>query len=254
MKTLKKLATATLLMAGSCIMAQSTGVIRGTITDSDGAPLYGTVIKVLEDSAMVTGTTTDFDGNYSIKDITPGEYNLQISSLGKATQLIQHVTVDPSQVAYVSTKLTAADYTLKQVEVVVKSFEKTIINPLYSTMTAIRLEQIQKMPVTPGDIISIAVNVTPGVMPTDDGKDLYVRGSRRGSTQYIIDGNKVMGSAEVPGLGIAGMEVLTGGVPAEYGDCTGGIVIITTKDYKWEMRRKDIQRRAREEAKKKIGS
>lgn len=253
MKTLKKLATAALLMTGSCIMAQSTGVIRGTITDSDGAPLYGTVIKLMEDSTFLTGTTADFDGNYIIKDITPGNYNIQFEALGKAAQRIEGVIVDPSQVAYVSTKLAAATYTLNTAEVFTKAFEPTIVNPLYTTMTAIRLEQIQKMPVTPGDIVSIIINVTPGVMPTDDGKDLYVRGSRRGSTQYIIDGNKVMGSAEVPGLGIAGMEVLTGGVPAEYGDCTGGIVIITTKDYKWEMRRKAIQRKAREEVKK-IGS
>jgi outer membrane receptor protein involved in Fe transport len=254
MKTLNKLIAAAFIMTGNYMMAQSTGVIRGTITDADGAPLFGAAVKVLEDSTFVTGTTSDFDGNYNIKDITPGNYDVQIEALGKAAQRIQGVIVDPSQVAYISAKLTAATYMLKEAEVVVRPFEKTIINPLYSTMTSIRLDQIEKMPATPGDIIAIAVSVTPGVMPTDDGKDLYVRGSRRGSTQYIIDGNKTMGSPEVPGLGIAGMEVLTGGVPAEYGDCTGGIVIITTKDYKWEMRRKDMERRNREESKKKKSS
>jgi outer membrane receptor protein involved in Fe transport len=161
------------------------------------------------------------------------------------------VNVDPSQVAYVSTSLNPGDNTLNTVVVEEKVFQKTVINPIYSTMTSIRLDQIEKMPVSPGDIVAIAVNVTPGVMPTNDGKDLYIRGSRRGSTQYIIDGNKVMSTPDVPGLGISGMEILTGGVPAEYGDCTGGIVIITTKDYKWEMRKKEIQQRNREEEKKK---
>ncbi|MCE3280361.1 MAG: enterobactin receptor protein [Bacteroidetes bacterium] len=247
MKTLKHILAASLLMTCSCIIAQSTGIVRGTITDTDGAPLFGAQVRVLDDTTMITGAVTDFDGNYSIREITPGYYNLEISSLGKVKQRIKKVEIDPSQVAYVSVKLEGASYTLKTMEFVEKAFEKTIINPTYSTMTSIRLDQIEKMPVSKGDIIAIAVSVTPGVMATDDGKDLYVRGSRRGSTQYIIDGNKVLGSPETPGLGIAGMEVLTGGVPAEYGDCTGGIVIITTKEYKWEMRRKEMQRRDREE-------
>jgi hypothetical protein len=63
-----------------------------------------------------------------------------------------------------------------------------------------------------------------------------------------------MSVPEVPGPGIAGMEVLTGGVPAEYGDCTGGLVIITTKEYKWEMRKKEklIKERKEREAEKAI--
>ena len=105
------------------------------------------------------------------------------------------------------------------------------------------------MAVQKGDIVSMIINVTPGVMPTPDGKNLYIRGSRQGSTGYYIDGNKIMSSAEVPGIGIAGIEVITGGVPAEYGDCTGGVVIITTKEYKMEMRRKEMRKREREEQK-----
>lgn len=250
MKTLKHFLAAALLMAGNYLPAQSTGVIRGTITDNDGAPIFGAVIKVMEDSAFVTGAATDIDGNYCIRQITPGDYNLEISSMGMAMQRIKKVEVDPVQVAYVSTKLAPANNTLKTIEVVERTFEKPLINPTFR-MTSISFDQIDKMPVTPGDIISIAVNVTPAVMPTDDGKDIYIRGSRRGTTQYIIDGNKIMGSPETPGMGIAAMEIFTGGVPAEYGDCTGGIVVITTKEYKWEMRKKEIERRNREEAKKK---
>ncbi|HEX8517491.1 MAG TPA: TonB-dependent receptor [Bacteroidia bacterium] len=245
MKTLTRISVAALLMTGNLIYAQTTGMVRGTITDQDAAPIFGAVIRVLEDSTMVAGASTDPDGNYTIKQISPGDYDIEISSMGMTPQRIRKVNIDPAQVAYVSTKLNPADNTLGTVVVEEKAFEKTIINPIYSTMTSIRIDQIEKMPVSKGDIVALAVSVTPGVMPTDDGKDMYVRGSRRGSTQYIIDGNKVMNSPEVPGLGIAGMEVLTGGVPAEYGDCTGGIVIITTKEYKWEMRKKEMQRRDR---------
>jgi hypothetical protein len=251
MKTLKHLLIAALIGTGQLALAQSSGTVRGTITDNEGAPLFGAIVRVMDDSTYITGASTDPDGNYTIKDITPGYYDLEVAYTGMAKQRIRKVNVDPEQVAYVNTKMKSADNTLNVVVIEEKVYEKTIVNPLYTTMTAIRHDQIEKIPVTPGDIIQIVVGITPGVLATDDGKDLYVRGSRRGSTQYIIDGNKVMGSPDVPGLGIEGIEVLTGGVPAEYGDCTGGIVIITTKDYKWEMRRKEMQRRQREEAQKK---
>jgi outer membrane receptor for ferrienterochelin and colicin len=90
--------------------------------------------------------------------------------------------------------------------------------------------------------------VTPSVLATPNGKGLYVRGSRSGATSYIVDGNKTMQVPNVPGLGIAEMEVLTGGIPAEYGDCTGGVVIITTKDYMWEASRKKIAKENKEES------
>jgi outer membrane receptor protein involved in Fe transport len=143
---------------------------------------------------------------------------------------------------------------MKTIEVTSESYEKPIINPTFSTVTSISIDQIEKGATPKNDIIRIVTNLTPGVMPTDDGKDLYMRGSRRGTTAYYIDGNRAIGSPEVPGLGISSIEVLTGGVPAEYGDCTGGLVIITTKEYKTEMRRKQMARTAwkeRQESEKK---
>lgn len=250
MKTFIKTLTAVLLISAGTISAQSTGTIRGTIKGNDEEPLFGAIVRLYEDSTLVTGASTDMDGNFSLQQVIPGDYDIEISYLNMGTKRIRKVNVDPSQVAYVNTKL--SPNTLGVVEVTSEKFEKSIINPTYSSMTPISIDQIDHMAVTKGDIIGMIVNLAPGVQPTDDGKDLYIRGSRRGSTQYIVDGNKVMGSPEIPGMGIAGMEVLTGGVPAEYGDCTGGIVIIITKEYKWEMRKKEMQRRDREEREKSV--
>ena len=137
--------------------------------------------------------------------------------------------------------------TLGIVEVISDKWEKPIIDSRFSDLTTISIEQIENSAVGKSDIVSLMISVTPGIQPTEDGKDIYMRGSRQGSTGYYVDGNRTMGVPEVPGQGIASMEVLTGGVPAEYGDCTGGLVIITTKEYKWEMRKKEMQRRDRAE-------
>jgi hypothetical protein len=47
----------------------------------------------------------------------------------------------------------------------------------------------------------------------------------------MIDGEKVIGSFDVPSQSVRGMTVYTGGVPACYGDFTGGLVMITTKSF-----------------------
>ena len=48
-------------------------------------------------------------------------------------------------------------------------------------------------------------------------------------TFYYIDGIKVRGSTSLPKSAIEEVSVMTGGVPANYGDATGGIISITTR-------------------------
>ena len=56
-----------------------------------------------------------------------------------------------------------------------------------------------------------------------------MRGSRENATSYYVDGIKVRGAIGVPTSGIEQITVVTGGLPAQYGDATGGIISVTTK-------------------------
>ncbi|MCW3083260.1 MAG: enterobactin receptor protein [Bacteroidetes bacterium] len=249
MKTIRLFLIASFAMTGSYIMAQNSATIKGTVTDSKGKPMPYATVALMEDSTITAAVNTDDNGDYAFKQVVPGIYTLQFSFVGFNTKKVKKVDADPEQIAYVNTSMQESSTTLKEAEVVA-TYEKQIINPKFSTITPIKIDQIEHMAVAKGDIVAMIIAVTPAVMASEDGKNIYVRGSRSGSTQFIVDGNKVMpnSSPDVPGPGIASMEVLTGGVPAEYGDCTGGIVIITTKEYQWEMRRKEMERRARAEA------
>lgn len=247
MKTIKNILLASFIISCQLLNAQSTGIIKGTVSDSTGSPMPLLTVAVLEESTIVTAATTDFNGDYTIKDLTPGEYTLQFSFVGCTTKKIKGVIVDPSKIAYVSTKMSSSSIMLGTAEKV-ETLTQSIINPTFSTITPIRIDQIEHMPMNPGDIVAMVAAVTPAAMPTEDGLDIQIRGARVGTTQYIVDGNKLIGSPEVPGLSISNMEVITGGIPAEYGDTIGGVVIITTKDYKWEMRRKAMAKREKEKS------
>ena len=63
----------------------------------------------------------------------------------------------------------------------------------------------------------------------DTGGALNVRGSRSDATAYYVDGVKIVGSTNILSqAAIDQMTVVTGGVPAQYGDATGGIISIVT--------------------------
>ena len=46
---------------------------------------------------------------------------------------------------------------------------------------------------------------------------------------FYIDGIKVRGSTNLPKSAIEEVSVMTGGVPANFGDATGGIISVTTR-------------------------
>ena len=66
-----------------------------------------------------------------------------------------------------------------------------------------------------------------GITHTMNG--LNFRGSRSDAVYYYIDGIKVIGNPKIPQSAINQLTVYTGGLPANYGDVTGGIISIETK-------------------------
>ncbi len=69
-----------------------------------------------------------------------------------------------------------------------------------------------------------------GITNTMNG--LNFRGSRSDAVNYYIDGIKVIGNPKIPQSAINQLTVYTGGLPANYGDVTGGIISIETKSSK----------------------
>ncbi|MBP9796565.1 MAG: TonB-dependent receptor plug domain-containing protein, partial [Chitinophagales bacterium] len=75
------------------------------------------------------------------------------------------------------------------------------------------------------------VRNAPKVYENESTGGLSIAGARETSTLYVVDGIRIMGSTYIPLNAIAEINVFTGGIPANYGDFTGGVVEITTKGY-----------------------
>ena len=89
---------------------------------------------------------------------------------------------------------------------------------------------------------------------SDDGRQISFRGARIGDVLYIVDGVRQRSTnVSIPSQAISVINVWHGGVPAQYGDFMGGVVVIETMSYfDWENQQevKRLIRKKNEELEK----
>ncbi len=206
------------------IAQTQSGSIKGTITENDTdetVPMANIVLEL--NGVVVAGAVADFDGDYTIKPINPGSYTVKISFIGFASKEISDVLVSANKITFINAKLKNSSSVIGEVELI--EYVVPLIDPDKSGTTKTK-EEITALPTR--NVASVAAQ-TAGIYQEDEGGDLNVRGSRSDATFYYIDGVKVRASNKLPQASIEQMTVITGGLPASYGDATGGIISITTR-------------------------
>ncbi len=217
---------AALLAVGPLAAQVGSGTLKGKIMDIDAdSPLPFASVVLFLNGNQVSGTNTDFDGEYTIKPVQPGTYDVLISFVGYQSQKITGVKVTANKIRFVNAELSAG-VMMQEAEVV----EYTV--PLIDkdggasggTMTR---EDIDKMPGR--SAASIATTIA-GASTAGTGGGISIRGARPSSTWVYIDGIKVRGSSALPKSAIEEVQVVTGGIPANIGDATGGVINISLRN------------------------
>lgn len=222
----KILFTSVLAFMGMFASAQS-GALKGKITDADkkDQPIPFAQVVVKLGGKIVNGATTDMDGNYTVKPIDAGKYDVEVSFMGYGTQRIQGVIIYANKDRYLDVKLKPTVDELEGVTII--EYKVPLIDKdRTSSGGTITKEQIDKMSARGANDIAVTVG---GVFSNDNGQMGGIRGARTGGTATFIDGVRVIGSANLPKAAIEQVSVITGGTPAMYGDLTGGIINITTR-------------------------
>lgn len=212
-----------LLIGGSVSLEAQTSVF-GTVTDAEtGEPVLFCNVALFRNDVLQTGTQTDFDGVYSITNIDPGSYDIEVSYVGYQTRRITGVLVQAGRANKVDLEMEPG-VQLDVVEII--GYKVPLIEQDNTTQGGtVTAEQIQRLPSK--DINAIVANVA-GTSSSDEGGAITVKGSRSDATDYYIDGIRVRGNM-IPQTEIEQLQVITGGIEAQYGDVTGGIISITTK-------------------------
>jgi len=209
----------------STLAVAQSGEIRGKVIEKGtNEPIPFASVAAFSNGAQILGAVADMDGNYSIKPLNPGSYDVKATSAGFTQREVSGVQVSVDKATFINMELPKG----VDLEEVVIVWEKPLIdigNPATSqTMT---FEEIQSAPIR--EVNAIAAQ-TAGVITTGrEGDDLNIRGSRGDATAYYVDGIKVRGNLGVSTKAAEQITTITGGVPAQYGDATGGIISVTTR-------------------------
>lgn len=97
----------------------STSSLRGVITDASSGetiPMANIVIK--KNYTIVHGGATDFDGRYIISPLSPGNYTVEVSYIGYATQTFSGVIISPSKSTELNVELKEDNGLLEEVSLV----------------------------------------------------------------------------------------------------------------------------------------
>ncbi|HXS38303.1 MAG TPA: carboxypeptidase regulatory-like domain-containing protein [Flavipsychrobacter sp.] len=214
-------------LTGASYGQAAPGEIDGKVIDEKGQTVIGAVVTVSTGGITKTGAQTDFDGNYIIKPLEPGRYDVTVKGLNYKETTITDVIVSAD-------KTTALNFTLQTntttlTEHVVTAYKVPLVdkyNP--GGQQIITSDQIEKLPTRQtNDVIATA----PGVYQSKSGGSISIEGGRSDGNNYIVDGVLTLAGRGVnlPQNSVDQIEVNTSGLSAKYGDVMGGVPVITTK-------------------------
>jgi Carboxypeptidase regulatory-like domain/TonB dependent receptor len=225
-----------------------TGAIRGTVTDPTGAVVAGATVTATDVATGVsTSTVTDHRGDYSIQFLPIGEYTVSATKSEFSTSSIPTFGLQIDQIAKIDIKLQVGN---ASTTVKVSSSTSPILQTQNATLgTTISGLAMVNLPnnglnylfstlFVPG-----AVNPSLASMAGSDGNERNsdwsglpsFNGARGQNNDYVMDGieinetlNNYSGYNPAPDS-IQETRVVTGNADAEYGNVSGGEVLVVTR-------------------------
>jgi hypothetical protein len=218
---------------------QTHGTLMGHVQDAFGDAIPGVMITLETGNGnALFGGASEPDGRYRINAITAGEYDVRFKMQGKSELLKRGVVINPDKISLLNVVL--QDSTIMGSTLKIEEYSIPLIDPDGGTFTTLTAKEMTHLPSAHGgDIKRIVIGMLSDVKASADGEELYFRGSRSGSVLYFIDGVKIRENVpNIPSSGIANISVFSGGMPASYGDTTGGVIVINTKSFTQEYYQK----------------
>lgn len=216
----------TLLTFLTCICSFSLfaqTVLKGKVSDQDGG-VIGATVALFQNGTELKVVGTDYDGNFIFSNINPGNYDVEVASLGLATKRINGVFVEGGNT-------TQLDFDMKEDSELIEGVEIVdYVVPLIKLDQTSQVKTVTAEGIKNSPLKSIsALASTSGGISTDKNGNISMRGSRSSATNYYVDGIRVTNSSLIPASEIEQLQIITGGLAAKYGDVTGGVISLTSK-------------------------
>jgi len=176
------------------------------------------------------GTSSGSDGRFTIEDIPAGIHSLQFSYVGYVSRIFENIHVTESQVSDVMVSLTPETFMLKDVTVTPGQF--SIMGKGPSVRQALTREDLEAVPF--GEDVYRAISRLPGISSSDFSAKFSVRGGENEQVLVLMDGLELYEPFHLKDIdggalsiidvaAVEGIDLLTGGFSAEYGDRMSGV-------------------------------
>ena len=229
---------ATLLLGAAATPAQAEGQegeLAGRVVDaSNGRPVVGADVALDGGAARVS---TAADGTFLITKLEGGTYRLTVTALGYAEATVSAVRIGPGS-SPVEVQLTPSAVPLSEITVSPGTF--SFGGRTAAGRQTLSRADIDAVPQFAEDVFR-AVNRLPGLTSPDFSSRFSIRGGRPNETLIRIDGLEIYEPYHLKDFNdgaisivdsevIDGVELMTGGFPARYGNYTSGVFNIETRD------------------------
>ena len=229
----------------------STGTIAGNITDSSNAAVPNATVVITDtDTGIVTKSTTNAEGFYSVPNLQTGHYAVSVSVAGFSTQAATDVQLNVGAEQEINFALKVGAV---QEKIIVTTTPPSLDLVSSTTMPVVDQRTIVELPLNGRDWTSLA-NLQPGVAAVRTqpavavsnqranrgvGSQLTVGGARPQQNNYRVDGisindysNGGPGGVIGSNLGVDAIQefsVVTSNATADYGKTAGGIINAVTR-------------------------
>ena len=228
------------MLAPSAFGQGITGSITGTVTDSTGASIPGATVRVTQvETNFVRVLTTSDVGSFTVTQLPPGQYSVQIDQSGFKSFKQEHLTLAIDQIAQVHAQMEIGSQTET---IAVTSTEPVIQTESSSIGLVVDSQAIQNTPLNGRLSIVGLIALAPGVQAAGSQDQLATRGvtpafgtggrNSYGGVGSTLDGvtNQEValqrGEGEVPSIdAISQFKVLSTGAPAEFNQPSQIIVV-----------------------------
>ncbi len=240
------------LALGSVSTGQiKSGVITGTVSDSNGAVIPGAAVSVVQQGTNVTANTVTSDsGNFTVPYLAPGSYTIIVEKSGSGFAKYSKIDVAVSTAQTIKMEIVMEAGVTASVSV---AADAAVLQSTNATVQGLINERIvQTLPnithnpftfaalqagVVPRGLFGSTQNTTSfgvGIDGRRQASAIGINGGSAFSNDVILDGVSIQGSAwnetaVLPNMdALQEVRVITNNFTAEYGRAQG-VVLFTTK-------------------------
>jgi outer membrane receptor protein involved in Fe transport len=211
----------------------TSGAIGGTVKDEAGNAVSGATVTITSTAQGTKRTaTTGSTGSFLINGLPNGTYDVTVESQNAPSWTASAVDVRASQTAQLNVNLAASGGQ----DIVVTG--KRAVAAFSGTTVGLNVDVASFIETKPlARNLTSVILLAPGTSLGDGafGNLPSIAGASVAENQYYVNGMNVtnfdngLGSTTLPFYFIKSVDVKNGGLPAEYGRATGGVITQVTK-------------------------